>query len=665
MIQTVNVNVAAQPTSGGPESFLVLSQNENGRQIRFRVLGDDLPAGCTATFSGTKPDGTVYSASGTIDGNFVLLDEEIQMTAVSGRWDAKLSIAKGTENIMTSLIRVTVVADAVSGDSIPSDSELDGIVAECRSYAEAAKNEAYGSPLTAATAAAMTDQSRVYVYTGSETGYTSGHWYYYNGTAWADGGVYNAVAVDTDTTLSIAGKAADAKEVGDQLTSVKEDLQDIEIGYESGSGKTVIQAEVSQLADLPAHKVYYFGAGVTSSQITDAPEYGAAAIVRTDSYKVDNNVNGAVQWFIVVNGRNRVYIRGCVNYTWSAWKQIDIDVNSFMASGVQIVNAGITHLSDLPANKTFYWNGGLSATQVDDAPYYGTPALVYWTGYQHKNKKNGAIQWFITLQTNKIYFRTNFNNSVGKWQILNNWEDDEEYKIFAKVAVAGDSLATGWCYADGIDEQRRRRNIQFCWPTYVGRDAGTEWFNIGQSGYTTRDFLNSSEGYGLNYAKVAGRKPQAYVIGLGVNDRVRPVTLGTLADINTADQTQNADTYYGNYSQIIYQFKQINPQAKIFCLTNPMSVGAEYNAAIRDLVAQIWANNGVYVVDLADNPWTNLYTLDKGITTDLSNSHYAPIAYQKMARIIERSISQVIREHQTDFHDVPYIPYDTASANVE
>lgn len=227
MIQTVNVNVAAQPTSGGPESFLVLSQNENGRQIRFRILGDDLPAGCTATFSGTKPDGTVYSASGTIDGNFVLLDEEIQMTAVSGRWDAKLSIAKGTENIMTSLIRVTVVADAVSGDAIPSSSELDGIVAECRSYAEAAKNEAYGSPLTASTAAAMTDIGRVYVYTGSESGMTAGHWYYYDGTAWTDGGVYNAVAVDTDTTLSIAGKAADAKEVGDQLADVKEDLQDI------------------------------------------------------------------------------------------------------------------------------------------------------------------------------------------------------------------------------------------------------------------------------------------------------------------------------------------------------------------------------------------------------------------------------------------------------
>jgi hypothetical protein len=140
---------------------------------------------------------------------------------------------------MTSLIRVTVVADPVSGDSIPSDSELDGIVAECRSYAEASKNEAYGSPLTASTAAAMTDQSRVYVYTGSESGMTAGHWYYYDGTAWTDGGVYNAVAVDTDTTLSIAGKAADAKEVGDQLTSVKEDLSDMNTATSADVGKAL------------------------------------------------------------------------------------------------------------------------------------------------------------------------------------------------------------------------------------------------------------------------------------------------------------------------------------------------------------------------------------------------------------------------------------------
>lgn len=74
-----------------------------------------------------------------------------------------------------------------------------------------------GSPLVASTAAAMTDHNKIYVYTGSEEGYTAGNWYYWNGSAWASGGVYNSAAVQTDTTLSISGMAADAKATGDAL----------------------------------------------------------------------------------------------------------------------------------------------------------------------------------------------------------------------------------------------------------------------------------------------------------------------------------------------------------------------------------------------------------------------------------------------------------------
>lgn len=83
-----------------------------------------------------------------------------------------------------------------------------------------------GSPLIASTVSEMTETDRVYVYTGSETGYTSGNWYYYDGTAWKSGGVYNAVAIETDTTLSVSGKAADAKKAGDEINSLKEDLAD-------------------------------------------------------------------------------------------------------------------------------------------------------------------------------------------------------------------------------------------------------------------------------------------------------------------------------------------------------------------------------------------------------------------------------------------------------
>ena len=255
VLQDININVHGQPSEKRLQTFLRLSQNENGRMINFRVLGPPLPSGCTATFAGTKPDGNVYSTTGTVTGNFVVVQEDIQMTAVAGVWDAKLDIVNGVHNIMSALIRVTVERDVVDPDAIASDSQLQGLVAEAKYYAEHARTDAYGSPLTAPTKAQMTDHTRVYVYTGSEPNMVAGNWYHWNGTAWISGGVYNSVAVQSDSelndfstnpvqnkvikaaldqiegaipeidaTLSTAGKAADAKKTGDEIASLKEDL---------------------------------------------------------------------------------------------------------------------------------------------------------------------------------------------------------------------------------------------------------------------------------------------------------------------------------------------------------------------------------------------------------------------------------------------------------
>lgn len=95
-----------------------------------------------------------------------------------------------------------------------------------------------GTPLVAATAAAMTDTSKIYVYTGSETGYTAGDWYYYDGSDWQSGGVYNSAAVQTDTSLSVAGMAADAKTVGDDLDALDGRLDTIEDDYVTESEMT-------------------------------------------------------------------------------------------------------------------------------------------------------------------------------------------------------------------------------------------------------------------------------------------------------------------------------------------------------------------------------------------------------------------------------------------
>ena len=115
-----------------------------------------------------------------------------------------------------------------SGDTLYASqlNAMDNEIAALEAEVESTKNMV-GSPLTASTAAGMTDQTKIYVYTGSETGYTAGHWYYYNGTAWTDGGVYNSVAVNTDTSLTVSGQAADSKAVGDAIDEMDSDLSDV------------------------------------------------------------------------------------------------------------------------------------------------------------------------------------------------------------------------------------------------------------------------------------------------------------------------------------------------------------------------------------------------------------------------------------------------------
>lgn len=84
-----------------------------------------------------------------------------------------------------------------------------------------------GAPYIATTVAGMTDKTRVYVYQGSESGYTSGNWYYWNGSAWTPGGTYNSAAVDTDKTLTQSDKPADSAIVGKKIGSLKESLNSV------------------------------------------------------------------------------------------------------------------------------------------------------------------------------------------------------------------------------------------------------------------------------------------------------------------------------------------------------------------------------------------------------------------------------------------------------
>ena len=101
-----------------------------------------------------------------------------------------------------------------------------GIAADAKTVGDALANlqTQVGSPLVASTSSAMTNTSKIYVYTGSQSGYTYGNWYYYNGSAWVSGGVYNSTAVQTDKNLSVSDMAADAGVTGAMFQQINAGL---------------------------------------------------------------------------------------------------------------------------------------------------------------------------------------------------------------------------------------------------------------------------------------------------------------------------------------------------------------------------------------------------------------------------------------------------------
>lgn len=142
---------------------------------------------------------------------------------------------------------------------------------------------AVGGPQIAATASAMTDHNKIYVYTGNESGYETGKWYYWDTTEqdWMPGGTYQSVGVDTDATLSITGVPADAKTTGDKINFLTNQLQnfnsfDIWDGTITHVTKTANNVSFSWSGDVCTVSTNGAASATTTdnliSQYTDLPQ---------------------------------------------------------------------------------------------------------------------------------------------------------------------------------------------------------------------------------------------------------------------------------------------------------------------------------------------------------------------------------------------------------
>lgn len=703
MLQTLSyiINVAPE----GVPQVVRLSQNENGRTLSFTLTGAgtvNIPSGSTVTISGTKPDGVVYSQTGTISGTTASFPETTQMTAVSGIWPAKIKVTYNGETIATCKIVMAIDPDPVAPGSVPSSSQLSGLVAEAQQYATYAKYEAFGSPLVAATAAAMTDKTRVYVYTGSETGKTAGHWYYWNGSAWTDGGVYNSQGINTDTTLTISGMAADSGAVGAEFTRVKQDINELEgvILNTNLFNKTTIltDARLSHYGSVIENATGYYVSDwievdPSTTYIKNSPikdEYHRAAW-----YNVNKAIINVSSENIFTTTPTSKYVRFCgiIGEEDSAWLSVATAKDNIARAGITELSGSITNLASTVSEnkqeaKDMYELTGLTEDVSFSSPVSGkyiasTGAIGESSGFAYVDaiplQKGDTIRFtgrgyqqniamiaekvgtsytplVVSIDSTVRLYSYTATHDCAITLSYNSGYEHSAY-IIKTISSAGFTLSKAFGHGVLFPRLAVIGDSLSSGEMYVNNDLrdiyGDSWLSY-IARYTNADARNHYSQGGMmasTWITTYMTKMQsdtasnAYFIALGTNDKNNAsYPLGNISDV------AGSDSFVGYYKQIIEAVHTKAPNAVIFCVSlynNGESHHTWSNmiSAIADLYSYC------FYVDFINESEIWVSTGEPYV----DHTHFTTIGYNYVAGVIYQCVCKIVDNNPSFFKFFGYL----------
>lgn len=218
---------------GNPPAVMVSQYDEN-YSLTFEVYDGPLPASGLNTYAvklvGTRADTLKYSFDGTVTGvanNVLNFTIDTTMTACAGKGVAEIVILDATNDVKFASFNLPVYVEkaAVPDDAVDADVERAQEIAE-------QVEELIDGATEGAEAWAVGQRGGVDVESTDPT-------YHNNSKYYAEQAQDIADSIGIDATLSISGKAADAKKTGDEISSLKEDLNGIQTATSSDVGKAL------------------------------------------------------------------------------------------------------------------------------------------------------------------------------------------------------------------------------------------------------------------------------------------------------------------------------------------------------------------------------------------------------------------------------------------
>ena len=321
-----------------------------------------------------------------------------------------------------------------------------------------------GAPKAVSQVSSMTDKTKNYVYTGTESGYTPGNWYYWNGSMWKSGGTYQAAGIGDKTVTT--SKLVDSSVIPLKTNFISKNPKNINLfdkkSQDNWFGKYVNETgSIETLSDwnyshsIPCKPGDVFIVGTTSEKSLGYAglfngEQWISNILNTDNYwKVPTNVTvTSIRFAIPVSMFELAMIvlmpnelpKAYIPFNFLLDDQIKLDYSNM--ENVSVEENDVTFLSKNLGSNKFDLNNTYSNIIVENKDY-GTI-----NGYVSTNDisvKNGDVVswnfsgygWVLDSQKKPIEFMPIIASDKSSYTISN------INASFVRIAIPTISLANG------------------------------------------------------------------------------------------------------------------------------------------------------------------------------------------------------------------------------